>query len=339
MLKANFKLLILQNPNMNWQIQVPIPEYSFDLSHSDKVFSAGSCFAQHMADRLLHYKFSCTSNPYGTLFHPIPLLQNLTNALKGSEIDEGLLLERDEASFHHSYHSSIWADSKEELRKKLQDLQYSVAKDLKESKLLILTFGTAFLYQLATSEKAVANCHKQPKNTFVKGLSSPTEIQTVFQSFYIELKKQNPEIQILLTVSPVRHIRDGVHKNNVSKSALLLACETTQNTFEDVHYFPAYEIVLDELRDYRFFEKDRVHPNEEARDYVWEKFSKALLNPASLLLNKDLDKLFTSINHRAFREESEAHQQFLKKTLDLALQLSEKVDLESEIKELKKRLQ
>ena len=227
---------------MNWQIQVPIPKYTFDLSHSDKVLSVGSCFAQHMADRLLHYKFSCTSNPYGTLFHPIPLLQNLTNALKGSEINQELFLDREDASFHYCCHSSIWADSKEELRNKLQDLQSSVTKDLKESKLLILTFGTAFLYQLADSEKAVANCHKQPKNTFTKGLSSPLEMQTVFQSFYVELKKQNPEIQILLTVSPVRHIRDGVHQNNVSKSALLLACEEIQNTFDDVHYFPAYEI-------------------------------------------------------------------------------------------------
>ncbi len=320
---------------MNWQIQVPIPKYSFDISHSDKVFSVGSCFAHHMADRLLHYKFSCTSNPYGTLFHPIPLLQNLTDALKGSEIDEELFLEREGAVFHYSCHSSIWADTKDELKNKLQDLQSSVANDLKESKLLILTFGTAFLYQLADSGKAVANCHKQPKNTFTKGLSSPQEIQTVFQSFYSELKKQNPGIQILLTVSPVRHIRDGVHNNNVSKSALLLACEEIQNSFEDVHYFPAYEIVLDELRDYRFFEKDRVHPNEEAKDYVWEKFSEALLNPASKLLTKDLDKLFSSINHRAFREESEVHQAFLKKTLSLVLELNEKVDLEVEIKALK----
>ena len=323
---------------MNWQIQVPIPNITFDLSHSDKVFSVGSCFAQHIADRLVYFKFSSASNPFGTVFHPIPLLQNLTDALKDAEIDERVFLEREDAVFHYSCHSSICADSKRELKDKLQGLQLSIAQDLKESKLLILTFGTAFLYQLADSTKAVANCHKQPKNTFTKELSSPQQIQAVFQSFYTELKKQNPGIQILLTVSPVRHIREGVHNNNVSKSALLLACEEIQNTFEDIHYFPAYEIVLDELRDYRFFEKDRVHPNEEARDFVWDKFSKALLSPSSLLLNKDLDKLYSSINHRAFREESEAHQSFLKKTLDLALTLNEKVDLELEIKRLKSRL-
>ena len=323
---------------MNWQIQVPIPDYTFDLSHNDRVFSAGSCFAQHIADRLLYYKFFCASNPYGTLFHPIPLLRNLTGALKGLEIDKDLFLERDEAVFHYSCHSSVWAESKGDLKKKLQDLQLSVAHELNQSKFLILTFGSAFIYQLI-SGKPVANCHKQKKNTFDKGLSSHQEIQAVFQTFYTELKKQNPKIKILLTVSPVRHIRDGVHENNLSKSALLIACNEVQTSFKDVYYFPSYEIILDELRDYRFYEKDRVHPNEEARDYVWGKFASALFTKDTLNLNRDLDKLFSSINHKAFRETSEPHQRFLEKTLELALGLNEKVELEVEIKELKKRLQ
>ena len=266
------------------------------------------------------------------------MLQNLTDALKQVDIDEALFLERDETAFHYSCHSSVWAESKNDLKKKLQDLQSSVAKELKESKLLILTFGTAFLYQLV-SGKPVANCHKQPKDTFIKGLSSPEEIQNVFYSFYTQLKKQNPKIQILLTVSPVRHIRDGVHENNLSKSALLLACDAIQNTFEDLHYFPAYEIVMDELRDYRFYEKDRVHPNDEAIAYVWDKFAEAILTKDSLSLNRDLDKLFLSINHKAFIETSIAHKRFLQKTMASALALNEKVDLKEEIKELKKRLQ
>tara|TARA_B100000900_G_scaffold415298_1_gene444669 strand:- start:187 stop:1158 length:972 start_codon:yes stop_codon:yes gene_type:complete len=323
---------------MNWQIQVPIPEYPFSLSRSDKIFTMGSCFAHHMADRLLHYRFSCASNFYGTLFHPIPLLQNLTDALKQVDIDEALFLERDETAFHYSCHSSVYAESKNDLKKKLQELQSSVVKELKESKLLILTFGTAFLYQLV-SGKLVANCHKQPKDTFTKGLSSPEEIQNVFHSFYTELKKQNPKIQILLTVSPVRHIRDGVHENNLSKSTLLLVCDAIQNAFEDLHYFPAYEIVMDELRDYRFYEKDRVHPNDEALAYVWDKFAVAILTKDSLNLNRDLDKLFLSINHKALNETSMVHKRFLEKTIASALALNEKVYLKEEIKELKKRLQ
>lgn len=323
---------------MNWQLQVPISESSFKLSHRDKLFSVGSCFAQHMAERLLHYKFSCVSNPYGTLFHPIPLLQNLTDALQGSDVDESFFLKRDEATFHYSYHSSLWAESSIALKKKLQDVQNSVADDLRASKVLILTFGSAFLYRMA-SGSAVANCHKQPKSSFTKELSSPEEIQEIFETFYKELKKQHPKIQTLITVSPVRHIRDGVHENNLSKSSLLLACEAIQDRYDDVYYFPAYEIVLDELRDYRFYEKDRVHPNEEARSYVWDKFSEFLLTEDTLKLNRDLDQLFSSINHRAFRESSDSHQRFLKKTLEMAVDLNKAVDLKEEIKELKKRLQ
>ena len=116
---------------MNWQTQIPLPQYPFSLSRSDRIFTFGSCFAKHMADRLLHYKFSCASNCYGTLFHPIPLLQNLTDALKQADIDEALFVERDEIVFHHSYHSSIWAESKNDFKKKLQNLQLSVGKYLK----------------------------------------------------------------------------------------------------------------------------------------------------------------------------------------------------------------
>lgn len=323
---------------MNWHLEVPIPEYPFGLSHRDSIFSAGSCFAQYIADKLIHYKFSCTNNPYGTLFHPIPLMQNLKGALKESEIDDKLFVKRDEAVFHYSYHSSVWADTKFDLKLKLQELQLSVAQDLKKSKFLILTFGTSFLYHLVAGE-SVANCHKQPKNTFKKARSSAEDIQRVFQSFYTELKKQNPKVKVLLSVSPVRHVRDGVHDNNVSKAALILACNAIQKAFEDVYYFPAYELVIDELRDYRFYDRDLVHPNEEARTYVWNKFAKAILNKESLTYNENLDKLYLSINHRAFRETSSAHRAFLAKTLETALALNEKIDLKVEIKELKKRLQ
>ena len=324
---------------MNWQIQVPNPKYSFDLSHKDKVFSIGSCFAKHIADRLCHYKFYCINNPYGILFHPKPILKNLLSALKDEKIDDTLFLKREDGIFHYSCHSSLWGDSKDDLKKRLQELQSFVSNELIESNILILTFGTAFLYQLASSGKSVANCHKQSNHTFTKVLSSPDDIQTVFRSFYSELKKKNPKIQIILTVSPVRHIRDGIHESNLSKSVLLLACDKIQKLFEDVHYFPAYEIVIDQLRDYRFYSKDRVHPNDEAQDYVWSKFVSTLLTKDSLNLNNDLDKLFSSISHKPFRESSDSHQRFLKQTFELAQALNEKVNLEKELIELKSRMQ
>jgi hypothetical protein len=292
-----------------------------------------------MADKLVHYKFSCNSNPYGTLFHPIPLLQNLTNALTSSNIDDKLFVEIEDAIVHYSCHSSVWANTQDDLKEQITAIQTGVSNDLKEANLIILTFGTAFLYQLISSNQVVANCHKQPQSTFTKNCSSPNEIVSVFTCFYNELKRINPKATIVLTVSPVRHIRDGVHQNNVSKSSLILACEAIVNTFKDVHYFPAYEIVLAELRDYRFFDKDRVHPTQEARDYVWEKFSDAILSPISLQINKELDQLFSSMNHRAFRAGSSAHQSFLRKTLAKASHLNNKVNLEKEINVLKRSIQ
>ena len=170
-------------------------------------------------------------------------------------------------------------------------------------------------------------------------MSKVNEIKNAFQSFYTELKELNPDIQIILTVSPVRHVRDGLHENNLSKATLLLACDTIKNGFEDVHYFPAYELVIDELRDYRFYENDKIHPSSEAIAYVWEKFSRNLLSKSSSLLMKSLDQLFSALNHKPFRSNSVAHQQFLQRTMELAKSLSHQVDLEEEIKELKKHLQ
>jgi lysophospholipase L1-like esterase len=323
---------------MNWHLQVPIPSYPFELSHSDKVISMGSCFAQQMADRLLYYKFSCRSNPYGTLFHPIPLLQNLSRAIRNAKIEGDLFLEREGAIYDYSCHSSIWGLSFEHLTKKLQTIQSSVAEELKDSKLLILTFGTAYQYQLVDSGKIVANCHKQPKNSFSKSLSTSSEIQKIFEQFHKQLKTQNPKIQILLSVSPVRHIREGIHQNNLSKASLLIACEEICEKFKDVYYFPAYEILLDELRDYRFFEKDKVHPNDEARGYIWSKFSEALLSKESIEINKNMDKLHSALNHKPFRVDSDAHQQFVKNTLVIAQKLNSRVDVSTEINTLKSLL-
>lgn len=323
---------------MNWHLEVPISNYPFEISHKDTLVSVGSCFAQHIAEQMSHYKFHCLSNPYGTLFHPLPILQNLTRAIKGLEFDEALYLHREETVFHFNCHSSIWADSESDLKNKLIDVQTGVLEHLKASKVLILTFGSAFLYQLKSGD-LVANCHKQPQSNFTKSLSKVNEIKNAFQSFHTELKELNQEIQIILTVSPVRHVREGLHENNLSKSTLLLACDEIKNGFEDVHYFPAYELMIDELRDYRFYENDKVHPSSEAIAYVWEKFSRTLLSKGSTSLIKSLDQLFSALNHKPFRPNSAAHQQFLQRTLELAKSLSHQVDLEEEIKELKKHLQ
>jgi hypothetical protein len=188
------------------------------------------------------------------------------------------------------------------------------------------------------SQKEIANCHKMPSSNFTKVLSDPLEIKLAFKEFYEEVKIQNPKIKILLSVSPVRHIKGGLHQNNLSKSSLLLACEMIQNSFSDVYYFPAYEIMIDELRDYRFFKKDRVHPSEESIDYVWRKFSNTFLDQESQELIKNLEAIYVSLDHRAYRKSSIAYQSFLRKILLDVQQLNAKVNLSEEISELKNRI-
>ena len=323
---------------MDWYTEISIEDSSFTLGYEDHFFFIGSCFADHIANKLLHYKYTCVKNPFGTHFHPIPLLNNLREALQNKPIDFSLFVERDAAFFHHSYHSSHWGLSRLDLVKQLNKIRSTVQDQMKQTQLLVITFGTAFLYKTLDSHKEIANCHKIPSSNFSKELSTPAEIKFAFNEFYDELKNQNPQIKILLSVSPVRHIKEGLHQNNLSKASLLLACEMIQNSFSDVYYFPAYEIMIDELRDYRFFKKDRVHPSEESIDYVWRKFSNTFINRESQQLNKNLDALYKSLDHRAYRESSIVHQSFLRKILFDAEQLLEKVNLIDEITELKRRI-
>ena len=253
---------------MNWHTETSIEDSCSAFCYEDDFFSVGSCFADHIASKLLHYKYTCVKNPFGIQFHPIPLLNNLREALQNKPIDSSLFVQRDAAFFHHLYHSSNWGLSQANLADQLINIQSTVQDCLEQTQLLVITFGTAFLYKMADSNKEISNCHKMPSSNFSKELSTPSEIKLAFKEFYAELKNQNPQIKILLSVSPVRHINEGLHNNNLSKASLLLACEMIQNSFSDVYYFPAYEIMIDELRDYRFFKKDRLHPSEESIDYI-----------------------------------------------------------------------
>jgi hypothetical protein len=323
---------------MNWHTEIPIEDSSFRLGYKDHFFFVGSCFSDHIAIKLLRYKYTCVKNPFGTCFHPIPLLNNLRKALQNKPIDYSLFVERDATFFHHSYHSSHWSLSQKDLLDKLSNIQSTVQRQIQQTHLLVITFGTAFLFRMLGSQKEIANCHKMPSSNFTKVLSDPLEIKLAFKEFYEEVKIQNPKIKILLSVSPVRHIKGGLHQNNLSKSSLLLACEMIQNSFSDVYYFPAYEIMIDELRDYRFFKKDRVHPSEESIDYVWRKFSNTFLDQESQELIKNLEAIYVSIDHRAYRKSSIGYQSFLRKILLDVQQLNAKVNLSEEISELKNRI-
>lgn len=254
----------------------PFKDQGF-LKHSDQILSLGSCFANNVAIELEKDGFLIDQNPMGILFNPISIMKNIRNSFH-QNLNESFIIQRDDYFYHFDYPSQFYAESQEILCKKIYQIQDSTTTLLKKSNRLILTLGTAWVYNWLKKDEIVANCHKIPAREFKKELLDLNSLIKSYFEFFDELRAVNPNLEIILTVSPVRHIKNGLHENNLSKSVLLLLADHLVNQFDFVHYFPAYEIVLDDLRDYRFFGPDLIHPSPQAIDYVYEKFEARYFN-------------------------------------------------------------
>lgn len=312
--------------------------YDFKLDHSKRLIAIGSCFSHTIGQRLEQAKFSININPYGTVFNPLSIFNLLDHAIEQSPLDETSIIQRDGLYLSHELHSSFKAASPEKLQQVFQKKNARLHKNLKKAEVLIITLGTSWIYEKKRSQELVSNCHKVPQKEFDKRLLHLEEIMTGFFTLKEKLDELNPKLRILLTVSPVRHTRDTLHGNAVSKSNLLLACHYLSQMADNVYYFPSYEMVVDDLRDYRFFEKDMIHPNAQAIEYIWEKFSSALFTEKAIKDCEQLTQIQSAIAHEAFNPKSEAHQQFLSRTLMKAEELNKEIGLKKEIKKLKSRL-
>ncbi len=249
--------------------------FSNKFEPNQKILTIGSCFSEVMGEKLKSLPLEVLNQPLGTLFHP----NAISNVLNQETIKHRTCYQVDGHFVHPHFHSK-WKDvDQNTLLQKIENEKQKVYKFLNEADWLIVTFGTAFYYYDQILDIPVANCHKQVQKRFIKKLSSVEDITTNWTHFIDTLIKNNPRLNILLTVSPVRHTKDGIQQNQVSKSTLRLAVEQLiqQNSF--VHYFPAYEYVLDELRDYSYFKNDLIHPNEEAEDFIFEKLKEAIWTP------------------------------------------------------------
>ena len=311
----------------------------FSLELQDDLLTVGSCFSDVIGQRLRDHKFQVMVNPFGTIFHPGVACQLLEMALEGKTPATDTFIQLEGRWVSSLLHSSIHAESPEALQERLQELFGAVKQQLLKAKALMLTAGTAFLYIHEASGLGVANCHKQPQKLYRKHLSSLEELHASFVSFYQKLQKANPNIRILLTVSPVRHIKDTLELNSVSKASLRLAVHQWCEQFEQLSYFPSYELLNDDLRDYRFYGRDMLHPSEEAEDYVWQKFASTFFNEQTLQFIKEWQSFRRALAHRPFNPASPAHQQFIHKTIQKLESLPYQVDVQSEIALLKSQLQ
>ena len=294
------------------QTQIPISKEVYNpINYDSKILLLGSCFSENIGDKLAYFKFQTSQNPFGILFHPKAIETLITNAINEKEYSEEDIFFLNERWHCFEAHSSLSSSNKEELLNTLNLQIKSANKQLHESTHLIITLGTAWMYRFIESDTIVTNCHKVPQKKFLKKILSVDEITESIENVIALIKSINKKITISFTVSPVRHLKDGFVQNQQSKSHLLAAIHQVIEARKRIHYFPSYEIVMDELRDYRFFNEDMIHPNKTAINYIWEKFSKAWISEGSKETMKEVSTVQNGLNHRPFNPNSTQSQQFL----------------------------
>ena len=294
----------------NFRTEVPIQKSNVELNHNRPILSFGSCFAFEIFKKLKNYGFHA-QHPGGVIYNPISILDIILRGLNNiSYVSKDLVRNRNThfSWFHNGkdYHDVSF----EKLIHQLNDENTIVKELLKNKPLILITFGTAIVHELQSTSQIVANCHKQNSTLFRKRKLTVEEITTPWKNLI-----QQVDAEFIFTVSPVRHLKDGLVENNLSKSALLLAVEEIISAFPNKStYFPSYEILLDELRDYRFYDSDWIHPSQEAVDYIWEKFSRSFIADYNQKLILEIEKIRKDLNHKIlFEIDKEFYKKLLKK--------------------------
>jgi len=296
---------------MKLQTQIPLQKLNNPIDYNSQILLLGSCFAQHIGNKLKHHQFQELQNPFGILFHPLALEKLIVNAVENRVYNDEDVFYHKERWHCFDAHSSLSNASKEKI---LQQLNEGVAKTkekLEKATHVILTLGTAWWYKHIENNVAVANCHKVPQAAFDKQLLAVAEIETSLKRLVEAVEKANFKARILITVSPVRHLKDGFVENQQSKAHLIAAAHHVVNNTKAL-YFPAYEIVMDELRDYRFYDADMVHPNTLAIDYIWEKFKESCIASMAYPVMDKVNAIQNGISHKPFHPTSKEHRHFLK---------------------------
>ncbi|RTY90368.1 GSCFA domain-containing protein [Flavobacterium sp. RSP46] len=298
---------------MNFRTQVPIPKSKFPIGYTSKIMSLGSCFAVNMAQKLDYFKFQNSCNPFGILFHPIAIEKLVDFAVSGKQLTESDIFFYNERWHCFDVHSDLSSSSKEELLASLNAILIATKLQLQHVSHIIITYGTSWVYRNIESNCVVANCHKVPQKLFQKELLSVEEIEESIVKTLKLIHVVNPSCTIIFTVSPVRHIKDGFVENQVSKANLISAIHSvlgTEHCKLNTEYFPSYEIMMDELRDYRFYTEDMLHPNPVAIDYIWKRFKETTISETAFATMDEVSTIQKSLSHKPFNPKSESHLKF-----------------------------
>ncbi len=302
---------------MKFHFEFDIKRSPRPIQHLQKLLLMGSCFTENIGEKLRRHKFSTLENPNGILFNPVSVSEAVSACIENKRVTADDIFQHNETWHswkHHSRFSGITAD---ECVQKINDSTSAAHNYLKQTDHLMITLGSAWLYTLtgkaanAVTGSIAANNHKAPADWFQKRLMNAEETVIVLQGMLDELFLFNPNLQIIFTISPVRHLREGVIENNRSKAVLIQAVHQLVEGSELLYYFPAYELVIDDLRDYRFYAEDLVHPNYQATQYVWEKFTEACMNDETRGLMKEIAEINLACQHKPFNAQTGMHRKFL----------------------------
>ena len=295
------------------QTKVPLQkEAKNPISYASKIVLLGSCFSENIGDQLNYFKFQTVQNPFGILFHPKAIKELVANAIHEKTYTETDLVFQNERWHCFDAHSKLSAPEKKDVLSQLNKAITSTNTALKEATHLVITLGTSWVYRDTATHKIVANCHKIPQKKFSKELLSVQEVTETLSEIITLIQSVNASINIIFTVSPVRHLKDGFVENTQSKSHLIAGIQTLfGNSKSNLHYFPSYEIMMDELRDYRFYSEDLIHPNTTAIRYIWERFTTTWIDEKAAEMMQEINTIQKGLSHRPFDVNSVQHQKFL----------------------------
>ncbi len=286
------------------------------IDHNSNILMMGSCFSDNVGQKLRQDKFNVVSNPYGVLYNPYSIQEAVSHILGHRKIEDDDLVENEGLWHSYLHHSSFSMPDKENLLEKIEETRIFTLNHLKKTDFLFITFGTAWVYQLAKNRKIVANCHKMPAKHFQRFRLSVCDITDEFSNLIQRIEAINPDIHIVFTLSPVRHLKDGFVQNQISKSTLNVAIHDLLTLHTGCSYFPSYELVMDDLRDYRFYTEDMTHLSPVAVDYIYNRFSEKYMNQNTRKNLEKVRKLAKAVQHRPFNPQTEEYATFLKKTSD-----------------------
>lgn len=311
---------------MNFTTKVPLAKSDSPIEYKAKILSLGSCFAENMGEQFGYYKFQSTVNPFGIIFNPVSIARLVTRVVAEQVFTEADIFFHNDLWHCYEVHSELSHLDKEVFLQQLNEQRVAMHKALRSASHLIITYGTSWVYRLKDTGAIVANCHKVPQSAFDKHLLTVAEIEAAIQSTITTIQQLNPDVQVIVTLSPVRHIKDGFMENQRSKAHLITAIHQILNPkFAQLEYFPAYEILLDELRDYRFYADDMLHPSAVAIDYIWECFSAHYMSTESLALMQEVAAIQKGLAHRPFNPDTANHQKFLQSLNQKILRLQEQL--------------